>query len=73
MKPGTFVRSRYRAPWYGIVDRMTYGARGWYAVVLQTHDRNGRPLRKRSKVLMREGCIVPVEALPRWPWWEVAA
>lgn len=42
LRPGTFVRSFYRAAWYGIVIEQT----GNTVTVKRVLDRTGRPLRK---------------------------
>lgn len=65
---GTHVRSYFRARWYGTV----VGDAGalhppWCVRVLRTHDRNGRPMDRRSFAIIDRGWLEVVDALPSWP------
>lgn len=70
LRPGTLVRSRYRAQWSGVVlDELPRHAPDHCVVVLRTHDRHGRPMRKPDRFTIDPGWLVVLKSLPVWPWW----
>ncbi len=70
LRPGTPVRSRYRARWCGIVlNELPRHAPDHCVVVLRTHDRNGRPMRRSDRFTIDPSWLVALKSLPVWPWW----
>lgn len=80
LRPGTLVMSTYRARWWGtVLDELPKHAPepggclkhvpDHCVVVLRTHDRHGRPMRKPSRFTIDPGWLEVVPSLPRWPWW----
>lgn len=67
---GTIVRSRYAAPWTGVViedlSRPRYDGKGIHHVVACsiTHDRNGNPMRKPMRSMSLDTSWLEILELP---------
>lgn len=57
---GTVVRSRFRAPWYGVVVDHDLGPGSLVVAVRRTHDRRGNPMRKVDLRTYSSHWLVPV-------------